>query len=91
MRIVESLAEVSDRYDAVFCDLWGCLHDGITAFPEAVEAPRAFRAKGGKVVLLTNAPRPAASVKQMLGRMGAPEDSYDAIVSSGAACHGMCG
>ena len=38
MRIIESLAEVSDQYDAVFCDLWGCLHNGVTAFPEAVAA-----------------------------------------------------
>ena len=40
MQIVENLAEISDRYDAVFCDLWGCLHNGVVAFDEAVEALR---------------------------------------------------
>ncbi|MEM7211760.1 MAG: TIGR01459 family HAD-type hydrolase [Pseudomonadota bacterium] len=85
-RIITSLAEVADAYDAVFCDLWGCYHNGIEPFSAAVAACQTFRAKGGKVVLLTNAPRPAPAVKSFLDRIGAPEDSYDAIVSSGAAC-----
>ena len=85
-RVIQSLAEISDGYDAVFCDLWGCYHNGLTPYPAAVAACQGFRASGGKVILLTNAPRPAASVKRMLDRMAAPEDSYDAIVSSGGAC-----
>ena len=84
-RIIPSLSEVSGDYDAVLCDLWGCYHNGITPYPAAVEACRAFRREGGRVVLLTNAPRPAASVRRFLDRIGAPPDSYDAIVSSGGA------
>ena len=86
IRILQSLAEISADYDAVFCDLWGCYHNGITPYPAAVAACQAFRRGGGHVILLTNAPRPAASVKTFLDRMDAPEDSYDAIVSSGGAC-----
>ena len=67
--IIPSLSALSGRYDAVFCDLWGCLHNGKTAFPAAVAALQAFRAGGGKVVLLTNAPRPAATVIAQLDRM----------------------
>ena len=85
-QILTSLAEISSDYDAIFCDLWGCYHNGIDPYPAAIAACQAFRSGGGKVILLTNAPRPAASVKAMLDRMRAPEDSYDAIVSSGAAC-----
>lgn len=83
MQIIESLAEVSDRYDAVFCDLWGCLHNGIEAFPEAVEALRAFRVKGGKVVLLTNAPRARAEVAKQLVTFNVPDDCWDTIATSG--------
>ncbi len=83
MRIVESLAEVSDRYDAVFCDLWGCLHNGLTAFPEAVEALRSYRQTGGKVVLLTNAPRPRGEVEKQLQHFSVPEDCWDTIATSG--------
>jgi HAD superfamily hydrolase (TIGR01459 family) len=83
MQIIETLAEISDRYDAVFCDLWGCLHNGVTSFPDAVEALRAFRAKGGKVVLLTNAPRPRAEVAQQLVGFSVPDDCWDTIATSG--------
>lgn len=83
MRIVENLAEVADNYDAVLCDLWGCLHNGLTAFPEAVEALRGFRAKGGKVVLLTNAPRARAEVAKQLVRFKVPDDCWDTIATSG--------
>ncbi|MEM9062047.1 MAG: TIGR01459 family HAD-type hydrolase [Pseudomonadota bacterium] len=85
-RIISSLTEISDGYDAILCDLWGCYHNGVEVYPAAVAACRAFREKGGTVILLTNAPRPAAGVKVFLDRIKAPEDSYDAIVSSGAAC-----
>jgi HAD superfamily hydrolase (TIGR01459 family) len=82
-RIIDSLAEISGQYDAVFCDLWGCLHDGLRAFPAAVEALRAFKAQGGTVLLLTNAPRPRASVEQQIDRMGVPRDCWDVIATSG--------
>lgn len=81
--IISSLAEVSGRYDALFCDLWGCVHNGLRPFPEAVAALRAFKASGGAVVLLTNAPRPRASVRRQLDRMGLPEDCWDVIATSG--------
>jgi HAD superfamily hydrolase (TIGR01459 family) len=83
--IIENLADVSARYDAVFCDLWGCLHNGVTPFPAAVAALQAYRARGGVVLLLTNAPRPKSSVIKQLDRIGVPHDAYDLVVSSGDA------
>ena len=85
-RIIQSLAGVGGAYQALLVDLWGCYHNGLAPYPAAVAALRAYRAAGGIVVLLTNAPRPASSVKAFLDRIGAPEDSYDGIMSSGAAC-----
>lgn len=82
-RIIESLADIAADYDALLCDLWGCLHNGVTAFPEAVAALRGFRAGGGKVVLLTNAPRPWRDVEHQLDKMGVPRDAWDAIATSG--------
>ena len=84
-QITVSLADISARYDAVFCDLWGCLHNGKTPFPAAVAALQAFRAKGGLVVLLTNAPRPKPSVVRQLAAMGLPRDAWDEVVTSGDA------
>ncbi len=83
--IIASLAAISDRYDALFCDVWGCYHDGVRPLPGAVAALRAFRARGGAVILLTNAPRPEDSVRAQIEAIGGPADSYDAIASSGGA------
>jgi HAD superfamily hydrolase (TIGR01459 family) len=83
--IIRSLADLSGRYDAVFCDLWGCLHNGKAAFPAAVSALQGFRQGGGKVVLLTNAPRPQSSVIKHLDMLGVPRDAWDIVVTSGDA------
>lgn len=83
--LIQNLAEISGRYDALFCDLWGCLHNGIAPFPEAVAALRAFRAQGGRVILLTNAPRPRAAVRRQMERIAVPGDCWDDIVTSGDA------
>ncbi|NJM81898.1 MAG: TIGR01459 family HAD-type hydrolase [Tabrizicola sp.] len=88
--ILRALADVSARYDALFCDLWGCLHNGKVAYPAAVAALRAFRKGGGAVVLLTNSPQPNSSVIKQLDVIGVPEDCWDTVVSSGdAAQFGM--
>ena len=70
-------------------DVWGVIHNGVSAFPEAVEALRAFRRAGGRAVLITNAPRPSAPIVAMLDRLGVPRDAYDAIVSSGDSTRAM--
>lgn len=83
--IIRSLADLTGRYDAVFCDLWGCLHNGKAAFPAAVAALQGFRTTGGKVVLLTNAPRPKSSIVKQLDGLGVPRDAWDIVVTSGDA------
>lgn len=83
--IIGSLAEIVARYDAVFCDVWGCYHNGVRPYPGAVAALAAYRAAGGAVILLTNAPRAEPIVAKQLSDMGAPSDTWDAIASSGGA------
>ncbi len=84
-QIIANLAEVSQLYRALYCDLWGCLHNGKAPFPAAVAALQAFRAKGGRVLLLTNSPRPKPSVISQLNSIGVPADCYDEVASSGDA------
>ena len=83
--IIENLGQVASRYDAVFCDLWGCLHDGVKAFPAAVAALQGYRAQGGIVMLVTNSPRPKSSVVKQLEKLGVPRDAWDEVASSGDA------
>ncbi|MFV0410117.1 MAG: TIGR01459 family HAD-type hydrolase [Paracoccus sp. (in: a-proteobacteria)] len=84
-RIIASLDEISPEYDVLFCDLWGCVHNGIAAYPAAVAALIAFRQKGGRVCLLTNAPRPAGQVAESFERLGIAREAWDVIVTSGDA------
>ena len=84
-RLIGALDEVAGEYDALFCDLWGCVHNGVRAFPAAVSALQRFRAAGGRVVLVTNAPRPAPAVTSHFPRLGVPDDAWDTVVTSGDA------
>lgn len=83
--IIDRLDDIAHRYDVLLVDLWGCLHNGIRPFPDAVAALQRFRQGNGRVVLLTNAPRPMMSVAAQLDRMGVPQDCYDLIATSGDA------
>lgn len=82
-QIITQLSDISDNYDALFVDLWGCMHNGVKAFPSAVKAMQDFRTRGGTVVLVTNSPKPRAGVAEQLVGFGVPTDAYDTIASSG--------
>jgi HAD superfamily hydrolase (TIGR01459 family) len=81
--ILAKAGPLLERYDAVFCDVWGVLHDGRIAHPEAGEALARFRVNGGTVILVSNAPMPQEGVADVLARRGVRRDAWDAIVSSG--------
>ena len=86
---ISGLADLAGRYDAVLSDVWGVVHNGVAAFPSAVDALVEYRRGGGKVVFITNAPRPSGPLVDMLDRLGVTRDAYDAIVSSGDATRAM--
>jgi HAD superfamily hydrolase (TIGR01459 family) len=79
----DNFSALAPDYDVVLSDVWGVVHNGVAAFPEACDALTRFRAKGGTVVLITNAPRPNGVVASQVAQFGAPRSIYDAIVSSG--------
>ena len=82
--IIDHFAPLAGGYDVVLSDVWGVVHNGVAATPEACDALERFRANGGTVVLITNAPRPGEVVaRTMLDRLGVPRAAYDGIVSSG--------
>ena len=82
---IECFAEIAQKYKAIFCDLWGCLHNGKESFQKALEALYDFRRAGGYVLLLTNAPRPSDSVIKFLNQLGVTSKYYDDIITSGDA------
>ena len=89
VRQIGGLSEISGRYDAVLCDIWGVLHNGVASFPPASEALSAFRAQGGAVVLITNAPRPSAPIARQVLKLGVSPEAFDAVVTSGDVTIGL--
>jgi HAD superfamily hydrolase (TIGR01459 family) len=82
--ILTHAADLLGRYDVLFCDVWGVVHDGHRAYQTACEALMRFREAGGTVVLVSNAPVPEDRVAAMLDFRAVPRAAWDAIVSSGA-------
>jgi HAD superfamily hydrolase (TIGR01459 family) len=83
LRFAENLRDLVGEVDVLLSDIWGVVHNGLESFPEACEALQTFRKRGGTVILITNAPRPADSVQRQLHKLNIADDVYDAIVSSG--------
>ena len=79
------LSAIAADYDVLLCDVWGVIHNGRESFPEACVALARFAAERGPVVLISNAPRPAAAVVEQLDRLGVPRAAWSAFVTSGDA------
>ena len=75
--------EIADQIDCVILDLWGCMHDGITCYPAAMDCLRHLRAAGKRIAIVSNAPRRIAEVATRIAEMGITPDLYDGLFSSG--------
>jgi HAD superfamily hydrolase (TIGR01459 family) len=71
------------QYDVILSDVWGVMHDGLVAYPGANDAMTRFRAQGGTVILVSNAPNPSHFVAETLDEKGVLRSAWDRIVSSG--------
>lgn len=83
--LVAGFAEIAPIYRALLCDVWGVVHDGAKAHSAATDALIQYRDGGGRVIFITNAPRPKADVIAQLDHFGVPRATYDDIITSGDA------
>ena len=89
VRQISGLSAISDRYDAILCDIWGVLHNGVASFAAASQALVSFRRRGGTVVLITNAPRPSPPIHRQVLKLGVPPEALDGVVTSGDVTIGL--
>jgi HAD superfamily hydrolase (TIGR01459 family) len=87
--ILSSIGELASASDAWIVDIWGVMHNGARAYAQACDACCRFRAAGGSVAMLSNAPRPFAAVMCQLDALGVPRDAYDLGVTSGDMTRNM--
>ena len=83
--LLSGLSAVTGQYDALFCDIWGVIHNGRQHFPPAYEALKRFKAECGPVILISNSPRPNDSLIAQLASLGIMDDGFSAVISSGDA------
>lgn len=83
--MLTGLRQVADDYEAFIIDLWGVLHDGVKAFPEAVVCLEALKRQGAKIIILSNAPRRASEVAARNEELGIDPALVDFVMSSGEA------
>jgi HAD superfamily hydrolase (TIGR01459 family) len=85
MEHLTGFAPLAERYSGFILDLWGVIHDGVTAFPHAVDTLQRLKTAGKRTLLLSNAPRTNEAVQKMMRRMGIDDDLYTGILTSGEA------
>lgn len=85
MRALQGLSEVSEQFDGFILDLWGLIHDGVTAYPGVVETFTSLKTAGLKTILLSNAPRRSRLLVDGMTNMGVDAALYGEVFSSGEA------
>jgi HAD superfamily hydrolase (TIGR01459 family) len=86
---IDGLAAISNDYEVVFCDVWGVIHNGVTAFAAPCEALEHWRRERGPVILVSNSPRPSDDVVDQLDSLGVPRAAWSHVVTSGDATRAM--
>jgi HAD superfamily hydrolase (TIGR01459 family) len=82
-QIIQGLSSIAPAYNGALCDIWGVIHNGKQAFPDAIEALIKFQKSRGPVVLISNSPRPRHELINQLRQLHIPDHAYTNIVSSG--------
>jgi len=77
------VASLAERFDGFILDQWGVVHDGTRPYPGAAECLRALRARGKRVVMLSNSGRREAYNVELMRRMGFERALFDRFVSAG--------
>ena len=84
--MLPGMSALAADFDGYVLDLWGVLHDGVRAFPRALDCLARLRADGKRILILSNAPRRATEVAGRCAQLGLTPDTYDLLMSSGEEC-----
>ena len=87
MKYIKGISEIIEKYDYFIFDVWGVIHDGSNTYPQAVETFEYLHKIGKKVCLLSNAPRRAYKLTEILSRFGLIPNLYDFVLTSGESAY----
>ena len=82
---IEGLGYIQQNYTTFFIDLWGVVHNGLQLNSGAINVLDNLDKINKRFVLMSNAPRPADSVKKFLSRLKLNPKYFKNIFTSGDA------
>ncbi len=83
MIMLDGIESLAYRYDGFILDLWGVVHDGRRPYPGVADALGRLRGMGKRVAFLSNAPRRASVVDDLLIGMGLDRALWNGTMTSG--------
>ena len=83
MKRIVGLREIADQFDLLLVDQYGVLHDGVAAYPGAIDGLARIASSGRKVIVLTNSGKVAAANLTRLAALGFAGSNLHAVLSSG--------
>lgn len=83
MQYLKGVSQIINDYDYFILDIWGVIHDGQKPYPYALETLQYLKNNNKKICLLSNAPRRANKVAEVLLAMNISSSFYDIIITSG--------
>ena len=84
-KLIKGLREVHSKYDALFIDLWGVIHNGIQIYPQAIDVLENLNKLNKRFVLISNAPRPSKTVEKYLIKLQMDKTFLSNLITSGEA------
>lgn len=87
MQTISQFRALAERFDVLYLDLWGVVHDGTALYDGARECLEQLQHSGKKVLLISNAPRRASKAKAVLDQLGVLPSYYHTIITSGEAAY----
>jgi HAD superfamily hydrolase (TIGR01459 family) len=83
MKRIAGLREIAYQFDLFLIDQYGVLHDGVAAYPGAIDGLARLVSFGRKVIVLTNSGKDALANLARLGTLGFATSNVHAVLSSG--------
>ena len=82
---IQSIIDLAPQYDAIVVDQWGVLHNGSTAYPEAISALERLSERSIPLAVLSNSGKRARENRDRISHMGFDQAMFKKVMTSGEA------
>lgn len=86
-KLVQSLIEIADQFDAIVLDQWGVLHDGSAPYPTAIQTLEKLHANGTRLAVLSNSGKRSGPNAARIAAMGFDARLFETVMTSGEALY----